>query len=239
MQQFLNILQRGKQVLAAVIATFLLLSSVLALPAFATNATEVPDISTSNSTWITDTAEVLSRATESRLNRTLKELAQNTDRPLRLVIFRRLDYGISIDTFADDLFARWYPDTDSSAKQTLLAIDTITNNIAVRTGATAAERLTPEIIGSTVNENIGQELRGGDKYNQAFEAGIDRFAAVLAGDPDPGPPEVVDNVQAESTYLSAEETDTKSSTTWVIVLLVLATAIPMATYYGYVLLTRD
>ena len=238
MQQFLKFLQRGKRLLAVALAAFLL-SGIFAQPVLATNAAEVPDISTSNSAWISDTAEVLSRTTENRLNRALKALAQDADRPLRIVIFRRLDYGLSIDTFADELFARWYPDTESSAKQTLLAMDTITNNITVRTGATAAERLTADIIESTLNENIGQELREGDKYNQAFEAGIARFAAVLAGEPDPGPPEVVDTIQTESTYLSAEETDTKSSTTWVIVLLVLATAIPMATYYGYVLLTRD
>lgn len=238
MQQFLVILQWSRQVIIAAIAAFLL-SGTLALPALATNAAEVPDISTSNSTWIIDTAEVLSRTTENRLNRTLKDLAQNADRPLHLVIFRRLDYGLSIDTFANELFTRWYPSAESGAKHTLLVIDTITNNIAVRAGDTAAERLTPEIVASTIDENIGQELREGDKYNQAFEAGIARFATVLSGEPDPGPPEIVDNIQTESTYLSAEETDTKSSTTWVIVLLILATAIPMATYYGYVLLTRD
>lgn len=236
MQHVFRILQRSLQLLVLTGAA-LLWSGLLALPAAATNASEVPDISTSDATWIVDTAEVISRNKENQLNRALKALAKDTDQQLRLVVFRRLDYGLSIDTFADELFARWYPDGETRGNQTLLTLDTITNNIAVRTGA--GELLTPEIIESTLAENIGQQLREGDKYNQAFEAGIARLATVLAGNPDPGPPAIEDDINVEGTFVSAEDTDTEGSTFWVVVLLVLATAIPMATYYGYVLLTRD
>ncbi|MFN9317428.1 MAG: YgcG family protein, partial [Microcystis sp.] len=37
----------------------------------------------------------------------------------------------------------------------------------------------------------------------------------------------------ESTFTTAEETDDKNATIWVIVLLVLATVIPMVTYFWY------
>ncbi len=232
MQRRFKILQK----LAIAIAV-LAYSGWLALPAAATSPAEVPDISSSSSQWVVDTAEVISRTTEQQLNRALKTLARETDQQLRLVVFRRLDYGLSIETFADELFARWYPDAEARAQQTLLVLDTVTNNIAARTGS--GELLTPEIVDSTLSENIGQQLREGDKYNQAFEAGIARFAAVLAGNPDPGPPTVEDDIQVEGTFISAEDADTEGSTFWVVVLLVLATAIPMATYYGYVLLTRD
>jgi uncharacterized protein len=60
----------------------------------------------------------------------------------------------------------------------------------------------------------------------------------LAGEPDPGPPQVQDDIQVESTFTKAEETDTENSTVWVVGLLVVATVIPMATYFAYVLLTN-
>ena len=58
--------------------------------------------------------------------------------------------------------------------------------------------------------------------------------AVLSGEPDPGPPAIVDNIQVEGTFATAEETEaTKSdSTTLVIFLLIGATVIPMVTYYA-------
>ena len=47
------------------------------------------------------------------------------------------------------------------------------------------------------------------------------------------PPEVVDNIQVEGTFKKAEETDQGNATVVVVVLLVLATVIPMVTYFWY------
>jgi len=76
-------------------------------------------------------------------------------------------------------------------------------------------------------------LREGNKYNKSFLEASDRLVAVLSGQPDPGPPVVEETVQVEGTFTSAEETDTKNSTIWVVVLLVVATVVPMATYFFY------
>jgi uncharacterized protein len=76
-------------------------------------------------------------------------------------------------------------------------------------------------------------LRQGDKYNEGFLAASDRLAAVISGKPDPGPPQVVDRVQVEGTFKKAEETDAGNATLIVVVLLVLATVIPMVTYFWY------
>jgi uncharacterized protein len=78
-----------------------------------------------------------------------------------------------------------------------------------------------------------EPLKDGAKYNQALIDASQRLGAVLSGAEDPGPPEAR-TVSIESTFTSAEETDDNSATLWVIVLLVLATAIPMATYFWYV-----
>ncbi|MEL7244160.1 MAG: YgcG family protein, partial [Cyanobacteria bacterium J06573_2] len=73
----------------------------------------------------------------------------------------------------------------------------------------------------------------GNKYNQAFLDAQERLTTVLSGQPDPGPPEVTDEVQVEGTFTKAEETDQGNATIWVVGLLIAATVIPMATYYIY------
>ncbi len=71
------------------------------------------------------------------------------------------------------------------------------------------------------------------KYNQAAVDISDRLSAILAGKPDPGAPQV-EAINIESTFTTAEETDDQNATIWVIVLLTLATLIPMVTYFWYV-----
>ncbi|HEY9837120.1 MAG TPA: hypothetical protein V6D27_09510, partial [Vampirovibrionales bacterium] len=70
-------------------------------------------------------------------------------------------------------------------------------------------------------------------YNQALTDVSDRMIAVLSGQPDPGPPIIDTSLNIERTFATAEETDSGNATMVVIVLLVLATVIPMATYYFY------
>jgi len=91
-----------------------------------------------------------------------------------------------------------------------------------------------EVAKSIVDETVGYNIRKGDKYNQAFLDAGDRLVAVLSGQEDPGPPVMEDEIQIESTFTKAEDTDQGSATIWVIGFLIVATVIPMATYYWYV-----
>ena len=75
-------------------------------------------------------------------------------------------------------------------------------------------------------------LKDGAKYNQALIEAEKRLTAVLSGQTDPGPP-LVQDISLEGTFATAEETDDKSATIWVVVLLALATLIPMVTYFLY------
>ena len=113
-------------------------------------------------------------------------------------------------------------------------MDTLTNTTAIRTGEEAAELVDPEIAESIVKDTVGYNLRSGNKYNQALLDASDRLVAVLSGEVDPGPPIIEDNIQVEGTFTKAEDTKPGISWTWVIVLLVLATVIPMVTYFLYV-----
>lgn len=236
MRQLLSQLYNVRTFLQRLIFPLLLIvlaSGSIAAPAWATGVYEMPKVHAGEPTWIIDESDVLSRLNEGRLSNRLENLAKETGNEVRLVTVRRLDYGETIDSFTNDLFEKWYPTPEAQGNQTLIAIDTVTNNTAIRTGDAVKSVMPDEIAESVVSETMFVPIRDGNKYNQAFLDASDRLVAVLSGEPDPGPPNMEETIQVEGTFASAEETDTQNSTIWVVVLLVVATVIPMATYFFY------
>ena len=220
------------------LATSLLAIAVFTLglvsPALATGVYDLPNPNTED-IWVVDQANEISLATQGKLSNQFKELAEQTSQEINMVAIRRLDYGETINSLADELFTTWYPDEATRANKTLLVMDTLTNTTAIRTGESAAELVDSEIAQSIVKDTVGYNLRSGNKYNQALLDASDRLVAVLSGEVDPGPPIIEENIQVEGTFTKAEDTKPGISWTWVIVLLILATVIPMATYYLYVM----
>ncbi len=221
-----------RQLTALLFFTCLFALFFLISPANATGVYDLPALSTDSSTWIVDQADIISLATEGKINGQLQQLSQETGQNVRLVAIRRLDYGETMDSFADKLFQQWYPTPEDQANQTLLVIDTFTNGLAIRTGEKVKPLMPNEVADSVAFETTRIPASKG-KYNQALADASNRLVAVLSGKPDPGPPQV-EQVNIESTFTSAEETDDQSATVWVIVLLALATIVPMATYFWYV-----
>ncbi|HEY9644150.1 MAG TPA: TPM domain-containing protein [Coleofasciculaceae cyanobacterium] len=204
-----------------------------ALPAGATGVYSMPSLAAGDPTWIIDQAGVMSRLTQGELNSELAELAKTTGNEVRFVTIHRLDYGETIETFADALFKKWFPTPEAQTNQALIVLDNVTNTIAIRTGDAVKTLLPSETAESITQETMMVPLRNDNKYNQAFLDASDRLAVVLAGQPDPGPPIVQDTLNTEGTFAKAEDTDDRSAAIVVVVLLVLATVIPMATYYLY------
>ena len=234
MKYLLPIKQAGFR-LRSLISFMILLILVMsvAAPAIATGLYDLPDFD-ARKVWVVDTADAISNANESKLSKTFEQLAESTGQEVRMVAIRRLDYGETVDSLAEEIFQDWYPTAEARANQTLLVLDTLTNNVAIRSGDSARELVSPEIAESLVNDTVGYNLRKGNKYNQAFIESGDRLVAVLSGLEDPGPPEMEDEIQIEGTFTKAEDTDDSSATIWVIGFLIVATIIPMATYYWYV-----
>ncbi len=219
-----------KRLLLAIVAA-LLASQILVAPANATSVYEVPDLAPT--TWVVDKAEILSRLNEGKISADLERLAKNTGYEVRFVTIHRLDYGETAQSFAEKLFERWFPTSEAQANQVLLVIDSQTNNTGIRTGDKVKEVMPDEIAQSVAQETVLVPLKQGERYNQAFLGASDRLVAVLSGRPDPGPPVVEDNVQVEGTFATPEETKASNATFWVITFLVVATIVPMATYYFY------
>lgn len=225
--------RKSLQGLVTAFVVLVLTLGMLATPAFATSVFEIPTLEAGDPTWIIDKGEVLSRSTEGSITSQLENLAQQTGRELRFVTFRRLDYGETPQMFADKLFEQWFPSETSQANQIVLVLDTVTNGAALRAGEGVKSLLTDDIAQSVAGETLPAPLRQGDRYNEAILAASERLIAVLSGQPDPGPPQIVDTTQVEGTFKKAEETDAGNATVIVVVLLVLATVIPMVTYFWY------
>ncbi|WP_414574901.1 photosystem II repair protein Psb32 [Anabaena sp. CCY 9402-a] len=236
MEQLLNQVFRMKKLLIRLILpllTVILASSLFTTSALATGVYQIPNLTPGDSTWVVDQSEVISRINEGQISKTFEELAKQTGNEVRFVIIRRLDYGETPESFAKALFDQWFPTEEAKANQTLLVLDTVTNGTAIISGDQVKSLLTDDIAKSVADETLAAPLRDGNKYNQAFLDTSDRLVAVLSGQPDPGPPEIVDKVQVEGTFKKAEETDKGNATAWVVGLLIAATIIPMATYYIY------
>lgn len=237
MKNFLMGIDRSEFWLKSIILSTVCLIVALSVsvrPAHAISVYSLPQVSPGESPWVVDSAEAISRATESTLSNKLAKLAENTGLELRMVAIHRQGYDDTVDVFATKLFDRWFADRETAANQTIVAIDTVTNNSAIIAGAEAKKLLPEETIASIISDTIAADLKLGNKYNQAFLDASDRIGTILAGQPDPGSRIAQAEVNIESTFTKAEDTDKGSATFWVIGLLIVATIVPMATYFFYV-----
>jgi uncharacterized protein len=217
------------------LVTIALSMSIFALPAQATAIYEIPVVSAGVPTWVVDKADVLSLSTKGEVRGKLEQLAKQTGKEVRFVTIHRLDYGETIQTFTDKLFKKWFSDPEQQANQALIVLDNVTNTIGIQTGAEVKSTLTDAIATSITTETMQMPLRNGNKYNQAFIDAADRLSAVLSGQADPGPPVVISTPEVGRTYLKAEETEANRTNFLVVVigLLIVATVIPMATWWWY------
>lgn len=208
--------------------------TIAVTPANATGVYDMP-ISPSADNWVLDDAKQITRLNESNLNKDLQKLADNTGQEVRYVTIHRLDYGETAQSFAEQLFARWFSTPDEGANQTVVVLDDVTNNIGLKSGEATAALLPADIAESITQETMKAPLLKNNSYNRAFGDATVRLAAVLAGEPDPGPPIIEETINVEGTFATAEETEeNRTFSTWVVVvLLILATVIPMVTYYWY------
>jgi uncharacterized protein len=215
------------------VAIALMAFSLFTTPAWATGVYEIPNLAPD--TWIVDEGDVISRFNEGKISDELASLAKQTGNEVRFVTVHRLDYGETPESFTKALIEKWFPEKAAQANQTILMIDTVSNKIAILTGDRVKPIMSDDVAHSVAFETFATPLRDGDKYNQAFIDASDRLVAILSGQPDPGPPQITENVQVEGTFTKAEDTEKQKSNSiaWVVGLLIAATVIPMATYYIY------
>ena len=213
---------------AGVIAVALLLLVVAAPAAIAVSPAELG--STLPDERVLDNADVLSRASRSELEARLDGLIEDRV-DARVITLRRLDYGFSLDSFGEQLIENW--SGSGQEPLLLLLLETQNKRAAIVTDESLQTQLPPALVKSTARTTMSIPLREGDRYRQASLDGINRLAVVLGGGEDPGPPGEIIRTALPTNVPTQAETEESNATTWVIVLLVLGTIIPMLTWWVF------
>ena len=181
---------------------------------------------------IVDEGDVLSRASRSELERRLEDFgAYRLD--ARLVTLKRLDYGFTLDGFGRELIDQWSTNSDARNPLLLLLIETQNKRAAVVADPALDTQLPESLLSSTGRTTMAIPLREGERFRQSSLDGLNRLSTVLNGGEDPGPPEDTVRATIPTNIPTQEETQSSNATTWIIVLLVLGTIIPMATWWVF------
>jgi uncharacterized protein len=221
----------------------LLVTSALALllmcwggdPAAAVSAEDFP--AQAPSERVLDGAGVLSRASSQELERLLAGFDdERVD--ARLITISRVDDDLSLQQLGESLLKRWQSAEtgrgETAATPLLLVlIDGQTRSTAVVASPQLAGRLPAELLRSTADTTMAIPLRSAERYRQASLDALNRLGAVLRGGEDPGEPPQEEAQTLESNIPSREETQDSHAFTWVVVLLVIGTVVPMATWWVF------
>lgn len=217
--------------------TLLVLSLALLLPLAPALALSLSDLpAAAPSEHVLDQADVLSRAGRAEIERQLQELAsERVD--ARLVTVSRLDYGLDLSSLADQLLERWSQAAAAAGGTQdpllLLLIDTQTRAAAVVAAADLQRQLPASLLRSTARTTMAVPLRDGDRQRQAAVDALTRLRTVLQGGEDPGEPAEPEPLVATSNVPSQEETRNSNAFTWVVVLLVVGSVVPMLTWWVF------
>ncbi len=185
---------------------------------------------------VLDEGHVLSRASSQEIERTLQAFSdEKVD--AKVITVAKLDYGLTLEQLGEDLLSRWgaSPNTSGAEGESLLLllIDAQTRSTAVVASARLNGRLPSELLESTAETTMAVPLRSADRYRQATLDALNRLAVVLNGGEDPGEPVMQEAPAVVSNIPSKEETEKSNAFTWVVVLLIVGTVVPMATWWVF------
>lgn len=226
----------GQQLGGLLIASILSLAILVGLvsPAQALSPADFP--SQAPATHVLDGAHVLSRASSQEIERVLESLSdERVD--AKVITIAKLDYGLSLEQLGEDLLNRWAsPAADQGGDgvpRLLLLIDAQTRATAVVASKGLEGRLPGDLLASTAETTMAIPLRSADRYRQATLDALTRLSTVLQGGEDPGEPAVEEAPTVARNIPSKEETESSHAFTWVVVLLVIGTVVPMATWWVF------
>ena len=182
---------------------------------------------------VLDSADVLSRAGKNEIETRLNQL-ESSKVDARVITLRKLDYGLSLTGFGEELVERWSNNDNTSERPLILFLEETQNKqAAVVVSAELSDQLPDALLRSTARTTMSQPMRDGERFRQASMDGIERIAVVLNGGEDPGPPIQIERTALPTNVPTVEETSESNAFTWVIVLLVVGTIVPMATWWVF------
>jgi uncharacterized protein len=206
----------------------------LVSPALAVSAEDFPrQVPASH---VIDGAQVFSRASSQEIERALEGFSdERVD--AKVITVNRLDYDLNLNQLGNDLLSQWQvtpsPEEGSRPSLLLLMIDGQTRATAIVASSGLQGRLPAELLTSTAETTMALPLRSAERYRQATLDALKRLEIVLRGGEDPGEPVQDEAPVLVSTVPSKEETQGSHAFTWVVVLLVIGTVVPMATWWVF------
>ena len=218
-----------RSLIAGLISCLLVAGLVWPQAALATGVQDFP--SQLPASPVLDTADLLSRAASTDLEKRLQALAEDHVEA-RLVTLRRLDYGLSLEALGQQLVDQW-SSSDPDSGLLLLLIESQNNSAAVVASADLLDQLPQSLLSSTAISTMGLPLREGARYRQAGLDALERLDVVLQGGEDPGPPQLLERLPIETNIPTKEETASSNALMWVVVLLVVGTLVPMITWWVF------
>lgn len=180
---------------------------------------------------VLDTSDVFSRAARAEVSRQLEALAAERVEA-HLVTVGHLDYDVTLQKLGDQLLDRWQR-AGADDNQLLFLIDTQTNSAAVLSSPGLQGQLSSDLLRSTARSTMAQPIRDGSRFRQASLDGIARLQIVLQGGDDPGEFSEPVAETLPTNVPTKEETAESNAFTWVVVLLVVGTVVPMATWWVF------
>jgi len=215
----------------------LALASTMSLaPVDAANASEIEILQTPAPTagYIVDDAGIMSRASAGQINKTLKELEDQTGYHLNVITVRKLVFEQDPYAFGDKVLETWYPTLEEGNNKGNLLLVKTAKEAAVVGGPQFLKAVGDDVLESVLTKNVPINLEY-EKFNEALTSSVDRIAAVLEGKPDPGPPAKFGK-DTSRTFKTKEETGAKREvfSNVVVGLLVISFVVPMLQYFGYV-----
>jgi uncharacterized protein len=212
----------------ALVVALLVLVAPLA-PAFALSLSDLPvEPPTAR---VLDDADVLSIASRTDIERQLAQFGDDRV-DARLVTVSRLDYGLTLPELASQLLERWSSAPGGEARL-LIVIDSQTKSAAIAASPALERQLPTDLLRSTARSTMAQPLREGNRYRQASLDALERLSLVLRGGEDPGEPVVSEAAVVPTNIPTREETASSNAFTWVVVLLVVGTLVPMLTWWVF------
>jgi len=180
---------------------------------------------------VLDDADVLSISSRTDIERQLDQFGDDRV-DARLVTVSRLDYGLTLPELSRQLLERWSNAPGGDARL-LILIDSQTKSAAIAASPALERQLPPDLLRSTARTTMAQPLREGNRYRQASLDALERLSIVLRGGEDPGEPAVSEATVVATNIPTREETASSNAFTWVVVLLVVGTIVPMLTWWVF------
>lgn len=181
---------------------------------------------------VLDEGHVLSRSSAQEIEGVLQTFSEERV-DATVITVPKLDYGVSLQQLGESLLSRWGEPPADGPSRLLVLIDAQTRSTAVVASKGLDGRLPAELLDSTAETTMAIPLRSADRYRQATLDALSRLGTVLRGGEDPGEPVLEEAPAVVSNIPSKEETQSSHAFTWVVVLLVIGTVVPMATWWVF------